>query len=279
MWTAEEDRELLALHALHGSDWKAISNGMPKHSDVQCHARGVVICHLRAEDQPTIVIDSNRLQSRNQDVMETTGTPSPEDKLYASSCQPNAVGDFTGSQPKGRKRARPMQNHAPVPKRKVQPKSRAHRSDQYVGHQRNWRVDENRRLIELHCAHGYAWTVISSLFPQRSTQQCYRCWFQNFKPTREQGVWTSDEDFQLLALHTLHGCDWAAISNGFPHQSDEQCRARGIVICQLKNANSPTALTDSNKPERRKCELVGISRSSSPQDKLSCHRESFFDAK
>jgi hypothetical protein len=65
----------------------------------------------------------------------------------------------------------------------------------------------------------------------RTRSQCYQRWTRGLDPRIDQGVWTSQQDDQLIMYVAIYGekC-WTKISTGMKNRSDVQCRYRFNIL-------------------------------------------------
>jgi hypothetical protein len=97
---------------------------------------------------------------------------------------------------------------------------------------RNWKEEEDTKLIEAVKKYGKKWVKVATLVPGRSNHQCQKRWADTLDPTsgKSAGKWTPEEDAKLTeAVQKLGKESWVAVAALVPGRTNVQCSGRWTI--------------------------------------------------
>eukprot|EP00775_Hariotina_reticulata_P005959 gene5959-6198_t len=83
-------------------------------------------------------------------------------------------------------------------------------------------------LVDLYGPHK--WSVIAKTHGTKNSKQCRRRWKNYLGLDRKDGVWTAEEDEQLLEAHRHHGNKWTAIAIEIGGRTDNAVKNRFAIL-------------------------------------------------
>lgn len=95
-------------------------------------------------------------------------------------------------------------------------------ADPFNNRSRRWTIEEHHLLEALVAKHGTyrQWSVIASQLPGRTGKQCRERWLNHMAPNIKKGNWTTEEEYTIAHLHSLHGNHWSKISKQLKGRPD-----------------------------------------------------------
>jgi hypothetical protein len=200
-WTSEEEAKLIEAVQKHGKDWVAVAALVQSRTSFQCRRIWTVRLGPAAEGT-----------SPN----EGTWTPEEDGKLTDAirKCGKDwvAVAPLVPGRTNNQCRRRWADNVDPSIDR---------------GPRRNWKPEEDAKLIEGVEKHGKDWVAVAALVPGRTNDKCRDRWNNSVVPgiDRTTGAWVTEED-ALTSAVKKHGNNWLAVATLVSGRSKSQCRYR-----------------------------------------------------
>jgi hypothetical protein len=81
---------------------------------------------------------------------------------------------------------------------------------------RRWSIEEDDRLSQLVANSPdffrISWSEIASQMENRSAKQCRERYINSLKPDGKKGLWTIEEDNNILRLQAMMGNQWSKIA-------------------------------------------------------------------
>jgi hypothetical protein len=102
---------------------------------------------------------------------------------------------------------------------------------------RRWSAEEDERLTQLVANapdfHKISWAELSSQMENRSAKQCRERYINSLKPEVKKGLWTEDEDENILRLQSVLGNQWSKIAASKFCCMFRQCCMRHVMLCAV----------------------------------------------
>jgi hypothetical protein len=97
---------------------------------------------------------------------------------------------------------------------------------------RNWKPDEDTKLIDAVVKCGQNWVAVAALIPGRTNLQCNHRWINYVGPSTKgmDGKWTAEEDANLIEAVKKPGNSWITVAELVPGRTNFQCRNRWAYI-------------------------------------------------
>ena len=81
---------------------------------------------------------------------------------------------------------------------------------------RRWSAEEDEQLTQLVANapdfHKISWAEIASHMPNRSAKQCRERYINSLKPDSKKGLWTEEEDENIIRFQAVLGNQWSKIA-------------------------------------------------------------------
>ena len=102
---------------------------------------------------------------------------------------------------------------------------------------RRWSTEEDERLTQLVANapdfHKISWSELSSQMENRSAKQCRERYINSLKPEVKKGLWTEEEDENILRLQSVLGNQWSKIAASKFCCVFRQCGMCHVMLCAM----------------------------------------------
>lgn len=102
---------------------------------------------------------------------------------------------------------------------------------------RRWSTEEDERLTQLVANapdfHKISWSELSSQMENRSAKQCRERYINSLKPEVKKGLWTEEEDENILRLQSVLGNQWSKIAASKFCCVFRQCCMCHVMLCAM----------------------------------------------
>lgn len=99
----------------------------------------------------------------------------------------------------------------------------------------SWSDQEDALLREQIGVHGTDnWTVIASMFEDKTTRQCRRRWYTYLNSDFKKGGWSPQEDMLLCEAQKNFGNRWTEIAKVVPGRTDNAVKNRFTTLCKKR---------------------------------------------
>ncbi|KAK9675827.1 hypothetical protein RND81_11G034200 [Saponaria officinalis] len=112
-----------------------------------------------------------------------------------------------------------------------------------------WSQEEDDILKDQISIHGTEnWTIIASMFKDKTTRQCRRRWYTYVNCDSKKGGWSPEEDVLLCEAQKIFGNRWTEIAKVVSGRTDNAVKNRFSTLCKKKRKRE--ALTNENRHKR-----------------------------